>query len=172
MGPLIELGTINYEDPQLFFSFKLPGNWSQGSSLTPFGCTFHCEYGNMDFRVGEVEDDLINIESRKQGLFSYLSSQGFNNITIIKEGQVFAKEENVIFFEYQRLDRKNGMAISIVHNTIQYNIELDGIPQYIVIKTLNSLLSSFKFAPNDRSRLLKEFNKKLIEKTESEFLKK
>jgi len=154
-----KLPLMHYEDPLLFFSFDLPGIWKQGEKLSPFGCTFTCQYGTMELRAGEVEDHLIDINYRKEELSKFLLANGFAKISII-ECKKLAGEDNIFFFEYETPNKKNGIGMSAVHYAIQYNLQIDGIPKHVSDYTINCLLPSFRFAPDERIDHLKRLAKK------------
>jgi hypothetical protein len=151
---------FRYCDEILRFSFELPAGWMLEERIPPFGCIVTSRHGPLTVRAGEVEDHLNQRETRKDALLDYLRSLGFRDIFAVEEDRAFAGEENVIFHTYERPDGKRGFGISVVHNTVQYNVQADGFPDPFLKETIDALERSFRFAPDSRVDFLKRLAKR------------
>ncbi len=96
--------------------------------------------------------------SRARRVYSRADESQMLGFTYIKfdKRRSFAGETNAIFSFCVRPDQVNGFGISVVRDTIQYNIHANGLPEQFLANTITVLEASCQAPSSQRIDKLEE----------------
>jgi len=140
---------MKFDFTELGFMFELPEGWRRSEHMINpsfLGTIFLVsDRGLILLMPGEVKDELVDIDVRKEALRQEFQAQGVTNINFSSEPVCLGGEGNVIYAEFD-LGPKRAYAISAVHCGFLVEIRFDGDLSDPNSKAdVQQLMSSFEF---------------------------